>query len=50
VVLEPSTFVAVLNACASLVELEEGKHAHEQIIQSDSKSDVIIGTGWSICM
>ncbi len=26
------TFVGVLNACASVVALEEGRHAHEQII------------------
>jgi hypothetical protein len=29
------TFVGVLNACASLVALEEGRCAHEQIIQMD---------------
>jgi hypothetical protein len=28
------TFVGVLNACASMVALEEGWWAHEQIIQS----------------
>jgi hypothetical protein len=26
------TFVGVLNACASIMALEEGRHAHEQII------------------
>jgi pentatricopeptide repeat protein len=30
----PVTFVAVLNACASLVAIEEDRHAHEQIIHS----------------
>jgi hypothetical protein len=28
------TFVGVLNACASVVALEEGSCVHEQIIQS----------------
>jgi hypothetical protein len=32
--LDPVTFVGVLNACASVVTLEEGRHTHEQIIQS----------------
>ncbi len=35
-----STFVMVLNACASLVALE----AHEQIIQSGWDLDVFVGT------
>ncbi len=37
------TFVGVLNACASIVALEEGKYAHEQIIQSGCKADVFVG-------
>jgi pentatricopeptide repeat domain-containing protein 1 len=37
------TFVAVLNACASIVALEEGRSAHEQIIQSGWDSDVKVG-------
>ncbi len=37
------TFVAVLNACASMVALEEGRHAHEQIIQSGLELDVFVG-------
>jgi hypothetical protein len=28
------TIVGVLNACASILELEEGRYIHEQIIQS----------------
>ncbi len=37
------TFVAVLNACASVVAIEEGRSAHEQIIQSGWDSHVKIG-------
>ncbi len=36
------TFVGVLNACASVVALEEGKCVHEQIIQSGCDSDVFV--------
>jgi pentatricopeptide repeat protein len=38
------TFVGVLNACASFVALEEGRCAHEQIIQSGWYSDVCVGS------
>ncbi len=37
------TFVVVLNACASMVALQEGRHAHEQIIQSGLELDVFVG-------
>ncbi|CAK9226167.1 unnamed protein product [Sphagnum troendelagicum] len=37
------TFVAVLNACASILALEEGRCAHEQIIQRGCESDVFVG-------
>jgi pentatricopeptide repeat protein len=37
------TFVGVLNACASMVALEEGRCAHEQIIQSCLELDVFVG-------
>jgi pentatricopeptide repeat protein len=37
------TFVGVLNACASLVALEEGRCAHKQIIQNGWDSDVFLG-------
>jgi pentatricopeptide repeat protein len=40
----PNTFVGVLNACASEVALEEGRHAHEQIVQSGFESDVFVGS------
>ncbi len=33
------TFVGVLNACASIVAIEEGRCAHEQIMQSGRDSD-----------
>jgi len=38
------TYVGVLNACASIMALEEGRHAHEQIIQSGCESDVFVGS------
>jgi pentatricopeptide repeat protein len=37
------TFVRVLNACASVVALEEGKYVHQQIIQSACECDVFVG-------
>jgi pentatricopeptide repeat protein len=37
-------FVAVVNACASLVALEEGRCAHKQIIQSGWDSNVFVGS------
>jgi pentatricopeptide repeat protein len=41
-------FVGVLNACASLAALEEGRCVHHQIIQSGFKSDVSAGsTFWT---
>jgi pentatricopeptide repeat protein len=40
---DPVTFVGVLNACASMVGLEEGRHAHEQIIQSGYESVAVVG-------
>ncbi len=38
----PVTFVRVLNASASVGALEEGRHAHKQLIQSGCKSDVFV--------
>ncbi len=37
------TFVGVVNACAIVVVLEEGRCAHEQIIQSGWDSDIFVG-------
>jgi pentatricopeptide repeat protein len=37
-------FVHVLNAFANLQALEEGRHAHKQIIQSGCESDVFVGS------
>ncbi len=37
------TFVAVLNACTSVVAIEEGRSAHEQVIQSGWDSYVKVG-------
>ncbi len=41
---DPVTFVGVLNACASVAVLEEGRRAHEQIIQSGCESDLFVGS------
>ncbi|KAH8944738.1 hypothetical protein BDL97_12G000400 [Sphagnum fallax] len=38
------TFVVVLNACASVIALEEGRRVHQQIIQSGLESDVFVGS------
>jgi pentatricopeptide repeat protein len=38
------TFVGVLNACASVFALEEGRRVHEQIIESGQGSDVFVGS------
>jgi pentatricopeptide repeat protein len=38
------TFMGVLNACASVAALEEGRHVHEQIIQNGCESDVFVGS------
>ncbi len=38
------TFIPVLNACASLQALEEGRWIHTQIIQSGCESDVYLGS------
>jgi len=35
---DPVTFVQVLNACTSIVAIEEGRHAQEQIIISGWES------------
>jgi hypothetical protein len=36
--------IGVLNACASIMALEEGRHVHEQIVQRGFESDVIVGS------
>jgi pentatricopeptide repeat protein len=45
VVPDSVTFVGVLNACASIVALVEGRDIHEQIIQRGFESDVFVGSG-----
>ncbi|KAH8964129.1 hypothetical protein BDL97_04G048000 [Sphagnum fallax] len=42
--LDRFTFVPVLNACASLQALEEGRQAHKQIIQCGCEADVFVGS------
>jgi pentatricopeptide repeat protein len=39
----PMTLVGVLNACASVVALEEGRRAHDQVIKSGWDSNVFVG-------
>jgi hypothetical protein len=39
----------VLNACASIVALEEGRFAHEKLIQNGFEMDVFVGFWWT-CM
>jgi len=39
-----ATFLGMLNACTSVIALEEARCAHEQIIQSGCESDVFMGT------
>jgi len=41
---DPVTFVGMLNACASVAALEEGRHIHEQIIQHGCEFDIFVGT------
>jgi pentatricopeptide repeat protein len=41
---DPVTYVGMINACASVDALEEGRHVHEQIIQSRCESDVFVGS------
>jgi pentatricopeptide repeat protein len=40
---DATTFVGVLNACASIVALEEGRYVHEQIIESSDESVAFFG-------
>jgi pentatricopeptide repeat protein len=40
---DATTFVGVLNACASIVALEEGRYVHEQIIESSDESVAFLG-------
>ncbi|CAM6066490.1 unnamed protein product [Sphagnum tenellum] len=39
------TFVGMLNACANVAALEEGRHIHGAIIESGYESDVFVGSG-----
>jgi pentatricopeptide repeat protein len=38
------TFVGVLNACASVAALEDGRRVHEQILRSGCESNVFVGS------
>ncbi|CAK9857649.1 unnamed protein product [Sphagnum jensenii] len=40
----PATFVGLLNACASVMALEEGRQAHQLITQSGCELDVFVGS------
>jgi pentatricopeptide repeat protein len=37
------TFVRVINACASITALNDGRRIHEQIVQNGFESDVVMG-------
>ncbi len=37
------TFVGVLNACASILALEEGRCVHQQIVEFGCDSEVFVG-------
>jgi len=39
----PVTFVGVLNACASVVALQEGRRVHQQILENGYESNVFVG-------
>jgi hypothetical protein len=38
------TFVGVLNACATVLGLEEGRCVHQEVIQSGLELDVFVGS------
>jgi pentatricopeptide repeat protein len=40
------TFVQVLNTCAGLQALEEGRHIHVQIMEYGCESNVFVGTSF----
>eukprot|EP00249_Psilotum_nudum_P022149 c28392_g4_i1 orf=1-312(-) len=38
------TFISILDACARLATLEEGKAIHADIVEGGFESDVVVGT------
>ncbi len=44
------TFMGVLNACATISVLEEGRCVHEWINKSDCEADVFVGKSWLTCI
>ncbi len=44
------TFIGVLNACASVATLDEGQHAHQQIIESGLSRVSLWGVASLTCM
>jgi hypothetical protein len=44
------TFMGVLNACATISVLEEGRCVHEWINQSDCEPDVFVGKSCLACI
>jgi pentatricopeptide repeat protein len=44
------TFLGVLNSCAGLGALEDGRLVHQQLIQMGCNSDVFVGIAWLTCM
>jgi pentatricopeptide repeat protein len=43
-------FMGVLNACATISVLEEGRCVHEWINKSDCEADVFVGKSWLTCI
>jgi hypothetical protein len=46
----PETFVGMLNACANIIALEEGRCSHEQIIESCCASAAFVENSLVACM
>jgi len=44
IILNRSSFVPVLKACASLFALAEGKKIHSQVVESGCESDIYVGS------
>lgn len=41
---DQGTFVSILDACGSLIAIEEGKAIHDLVVESGFEADVVVGT------